>query len=257
MIKNYLLQRISFLTHPMCKTGFRAAGMDVCPGRVSGERACLFPNFPDGPRAQQRKDLTMKQMAVLTGILALATPLALAQTSGQISTQISTWTSDPMHSEVDFNIEHMSVSHVHGRIGNVAATIVLNEADITKSAVTATIDVSTIDTGVAARDTDLKSDKFFDVAKFSTANFASSSVAKNGSGLTVTGNFTLHGITKPVVLTVEGPTGPVPGRDKKPHSGFTATTTISRGDFGIGAKIPSAMVGDTVKLTIELEVVKQ
>jgi polyisoprenoid-binding protein YceI len=195
----------------------------------------------------------MKQMAVLTGILALAAPLALAQTSGQTST----WTSDPMHSEVDFNIEHMSVSHVHGRIGGVAATIVLNEADITKSAVTATIDVSTIDTGVAARDADLKSDKFFDVANFSTASFASTSVVKNGSGLTVTGNFTLHGITKPVVLTVEGPSGPLPGMDKKPHSGFTATTTISRGDFGIGAKVPSVIVGDAVKLTIELEVVKQ
>lgn len=195
----------------------------------------------------------MRQLAVLTSILALAAPLALAQTSGQTST----WTSDPMHSEVDFNIEHMSVSHVHGRIGNVAATIVLNETDITKSTVTATIDVSTIDTGVVARDTDLKSDGYFDVARFPTANFVSTSVVKNGNGLTVTGNFTLHGITKPVVLTVEGPTGPVPGRDKKPHSGFSATTTISRGDFGIGTKIPSIMLGNAVKLTIELEVVKQ
>jgi polyisoprenoid-binding protein YceI len=195
----------------------------------------------------------MRQLAVLTGILALAAPLALAQTIGQTST----WTSDPMHSEVDFNIEHMSVSHVHGRIGNVAATIVLNETDITKSAVTATIDVNTIDTGVVARDTDLKSQRFFDVTDFPTATFASTSVVKNGSGLTVTGNFTLHGITKPVVLTVEGPTGPAPGMDKKPHSGFSATTTISRGDFGIGTKIPSAIVGDAVKLTIELEVVKQ
>ncbi|MGA3010825.1 MAG: YceI family protein [Terracidiphilus sp.] len=195
----------------------------------------------------------MKQMAVLTGILALAAPLALAQTSGLTST----WTSDPMHSEVDFNVLHMSVSHVHGRIGNVAASIVFSEDDITKSTVTATIDVNTIDTGVAARDTDLKSAGFFDVANFPTASFASTSVVKNGSGLTVTGNFTLHGITKPVVLTVEGPSEPVTGRDKKPHSGFTATTTISRGDFGIGAKVPAVMVGDAVKLTIELEVVKQ
>jgi polyisoprenoid-binding protein YceI len=195
----------------------------------------------------------MKRLILATGILALAAPLALAQTSGQTST----WTSDPLHSEVDFNIEHMSVSHVHGRIGNVAATIVLNEDDITKSTVTATIDVSTIDTGVAARDADLKSAGYFDVANFPAANFASTSVVKNGSGLTVNGYLTLHGITKPVVLTVVGPSGPVPGRDKKPHSGFTATTTISRGDFGIGAKVPSVMVGDAVKLTIELEVVKQ
>jgi len=196
-------------------------------------------------------------LAVLTSILALAAPLALAQASEQTSTQTSTWTSDPMHSEVDFNIEHMSVSHVHGRIGNVAATIVLNESDITKSTVTATIDVSTIDTGVAPRDTDLKSDRFFDVAKFPAASFVSTSVVKNGGGLTVAGNFTLHGVTKPIVLTVEGPSGPLPGMDKKPHSGFTATTIISRGDFGVGANVPSAIVGNEVKLTIELEVVKQ
>jgi polyisoprenoid-binding protein YceI len=152
----------------------------------------------------------------------------------------------------------MSVSNVHGRIGNVAATILLNNADITKSTVTATIDVTTIDTGVAQRDTHLKSDAFFDVAKFPTASFASTSVVKNGGKLTVSGNLTLHGVTKPVVLDVEGPGAPVPGMmDHKPHSGLTATTTISRTAFGIGSSFPAAMVGDEVKLTIELEIVQQ
>ena len=191
----------------------------------------------------------MKRLAILSGILALAAPLALAQTS--------TWTSDTRHSEVDFTIKHLSVSNVHGRIGNVAATIVLNEADITKSAVTATIDVSTIDTGEPARDKHLKSADFFDVDKFPTANFASASVVKNGSNLTVTGNLTLHGVTKPVVLNVEGPSTPVEGHDKKPHSGFTATTTLSRTAYGIGTSFPAIVVGDDVKLTIELEIVKQ
>ena len=192
----------------------------------------------------------MKRLAIITGILALAAPLAVAQAS--------TWASDPAHSEIDFSIRHMSVSNVHGRIGNVAATIVLNDADITKSAVTATIDVNTIDTGVAQRDTHLKSEAFFDVAKFPSASFASTSVVKNGSKLTVTGNLTLHGVTKPVVLDVEGPGTPVPGMmDHKLHSGFTATTTISRTAFGIGPNFPAAMVGDDVKLTIELEIVKQ
>ena len=96
------------------------------------------------------------------------------------------------------------------------------------------------------------------MAKFPTATFASTSVAKNGSGLTVTGNLTLHGVTKPVVLDVEGPSTPVAGMmDHKPHSGFTATTTLSRTAFGIGSKFPAAIVGDEVKLTIELEVIKQ
>jgi polyisoprenoid-binding protein YceI len=191
----------------------------------------------------------MKRLAIVTGILALAAPLALAQTS--------TWISDPAHSEVDFSITHLSVSNVHGRFGNVAATIVYNEADITKSTVTVTIGVGTVDTGVSMRDGDLKSANFFDAANFPTATFTSTSVTRNGGKLTIAGNLTLHGVTKPVVLEAEGPTGPVPGMDHKPHSGFSATTTLSRTAYGIGTSFPSALVGDEVKLTIELEVVKQ
>ena len=117
--------------------------------------------------------------------------------------------------------------------------------------------MSTVDTGEPARDTDLKSDSFFDVAKSPTATFESTSVVKSGNKLTITGNLTLHGVTKPVVLEAEGPTGPVQGMDHKPHAGFSATTTLSRSAFGIGAKFPAAMVSDDVKLDIELEVVKQ
>jgi polyisoprenoid-binding protein YceI len=191
----------------------------------------------------------MKRVVFLAGILAVAAPMALAQTS--------TWTSDPAHSEVDFRISHITISNVHGRFGKVAATIAYNEADVTKSTVTATIDVGTVDTGESSRDNDLKSSSFFDVDKFPTATFVSTKVAKSGDKLTITGNFTLHGITKPVVLEAEGPTGPVPGMDHKPHAGFSATTTISRSAFGIGTKYPAAMLGEDVKLDIELEVVKQ
>jgi polyisoprenoid-binding protein YceI len=120
-----------------------------------------------------------------------------------------------------------------------------------------TIDVNTIDTGVTGRDSDLKSPNLFDVAQFPTATFTSTSVVKNGNKLTVTGNLTLHGVTKPVTLDVEGPTGPVPGMDHKPHSGFSATTTISRTAFGIGTKYPAAVVGDDVPLTIDLDIAKQ
>ena len=191
----------------------------------------------------------MKRLAIVSGILALAAPLAMAQSS--------TWVSDPAHSEVDFSIRHMSVSNVHGRFGAVAATIVYNEADITKSTVTATIGISTVSTGEPARDTHIKTADFFDAANLPTATFTSTSVARNGGNLKVTGNLTLHGVTRPVVLDVEGPSSPVPGMDKKLHSGFSATTTISRSAFGIGPKFPPAVVGDEVKLSIDLEVVKQ
>jgi polyisoprenoid-binding protein YceI len=123
--------------------------------------------------------------------------------------------------------------------------------------VNVTIDVTSIDTGVSGRDSDLKSTNVFDAAQFPTATFVSTSVAKNGSGLTVNGNLTLHGVTKPVSLDVQGPTGPVPGMDHKPHAGFSATTTITRSAFGIAPKYPAAMIGDDVKLTIELDAAKQ
>ena len=191
----------------------------------------------------------MKRLALVTGILALVAPLVLAQTS--------TWTSDPNHSEVDFSITHLSVSNVHGRFGHVTATINFNEADVSKSTVNATIDVAGVDTGEEARNNHLKSPDFFDVATYSTATFTSTSVTKTGNGLAINGNLTLHGVTKPVVLTADGPRGPQPGMDHKPHAGFSATTIISRSAFGIGAKFPGAVVGDDVKLNIDLEVVKQ
>jgi len=191
----------------------------------------------------------MKRLALASGILALAAPLALAQTS--------TWASDPNHSEADFSVSHMSISNVHGRFGHITATIVYNEADVTKSTVTATIDVTGVDTGEEPRNNHLKTPDFFDTAKFATATFTSTSVAKSADGLTINGNLTLHGVTKPVVLAATGPRGPVDGMDHKPHAGFSATTTIKRTDFGIGSKFPAAVVGDEVKLNIELEVVKQ
>jgi polyisoprenoid-binding protein YceI len=191
----------------------------------------------------------MKHVAIATGILALAGSLATAQTS--------TWVSDPAHSEVDFTITHLAISNVHGRFGKVAATLVYDQAEVTKSTVNATIDISTVDTSEEARNNHLKTPDFFDVAKYPTATFTSTSVAKGSSGLVVNGNLTLHGVTQPVVLTVEGPIGPVPGMDKKQHAGFSATTTVSRTAFGIGAKFPGAMVGDEVKLSIDLDVAKQ
>jgi polyisoprenoid-binding protein YceI len=191
----------------------------------------------------------MKRLALLSGILALAAPLAVAQTS--------TWVPDKAHSSVDFTILHMGLSNVRGHFGNIGGSITLDEADISKSKVNVTIDVTTVDTGVSMRDNDLKSENFFDVAKFPTATFESTSVAKSGNGLTVSGNLTLHGVTKPVVLQVEGPTGPIPGMDKKPHSGFSASTIVSRTAFGLGTKYPSSMLGDDVKLNIDLDVAKQ
>jgi polyisoprenoid-binding protein YceI len=191
----------------------------------------------------------MKLLKLASAALVLAAPFAMAQTA--------TWKVDSAHSEVDFSIKHLALSNVHGRFGKIDATIVYDDKDITKSSVNATIDVTGVDTGVSPRDNDLKSDHYFDIAKYASATFTSTSVAKGGSGLQISGNLTLHGVTKPVVLDVSGPTGPIAGMDKKPHVGFEATTTIHRLDFGIGANVPEAILSDEVKLTIELDAAKQ
>lgn len=191
----------------------------------------------------------MNRLPLALGLVALAAPLALAQTS--------TWNLDPAHSEVDFTVVHMSLSNVHGRIGIAKGTITLNDADITKSSVNVTIDTTTIDTGVSARDNDLKGPNFFDVAQFPTATFTSTSVSGSAGHLTVTGNLTLHGVTKPVTLDVEGPKGPIDGMGHKQHEGYSATATLNRKDFGVGAKMPNGMVSDEIKLVIELDAAKQ
>lgn len=191
----------------------------------------------------------MKILKLASLALALTAPLAMAQTS--------TWKSDAAHSEVDFTIKHLGVSNVHGRFGHVDATLVYDAKDVTKSTVNATIDVAGLSTGETGRDNHLKTDSFFDAAKYATATFVSTSVTKGGAGLLVAGNLTIKGVTKPVTLDVEGPSEPVTGMDKKLHVGFTATTTIHRSDFGIGSSFPAAVLGEDVKIEIDLDAAKQ
>jgi polyisoprenoid-binding protein YceI len=190
----------------------------------------------------------MNRLILTAAIIAIGAPLAVAQSSN--------WTADPAHSDVSFSIRHMGISTVRGHF-SVTASIAYNEADVAKSTVNATIDVSSVDTGEQGRDTDIIGAAWFDTAHFRNATFVSTSVAKSGDHLTINGNLTLHGVTKPVVLQADGPTGPITGMDHKPHAGFTATTTIKRTDFGIGPNFPAAMVGDEVKLEIDLEIVRQ
>jgi polyisoprenoid-binding protein YceI len=191
----------------------------------------------------------MKRFALLSGLLALAAPLALAQTS--------TWTPDPAHCDVSFSVLHISLAKVRGHFGPVSGKVVFDPADVARSSVDVSIDVTGLDTGDSMRDNDVKGPNFFNVTQFPKATFVSTNVARESGGLAVTGNLTLHGVTKPVVLHVEGPTGPVTSMDQKEHEGFSATATINRIDFGIGTGYPDKIVGDQVNLTIDMDIVKQ
>lgn len=191
----------------------------------------------------------MKWFALAAGVCLLAGQPATAQ--------ISSWKSDAAQSQVQFTIRHLAMTDVHGRFSRVDATINYNAQDVTKSNVTAVIGVDSVSTGEAGRDDEIKSADFFDVDHFPRAVFTSTQVSKNANGLWVKGNLTLHGITRELILNVHGPEKPVMGADGKPHSGFSATTTIDRTAFDIGSTFPAAIVGDQVKLTIKLAVVKQ
>jgi polyisoprenoid-binding protein YceI len=190
----------------------------------------------------------------------LTTAALVLGTVAFASAQSSTWKIDPAHSSADFSIRHMGLSNVHGHFAGVNGTIALDPADLTKSSVNATIDVTTVDTGMPQRDTHLKSPDFFDVAKYPTMTFASKSVTGSGDDYKLAGDLTLHGVTKPVVLTLE-PSKEQTGMEGKLHRGFEASTTIHRQDFGLvwngTLKSGDNVLGDDVKITLEIEAVKQ
>ena len=194
------------------------------------------------------------------GLAGWAAAVALVVGAGTMSAQ-KDWKIDAAHSEADFSIKHLSISTVHGSFRGVSGVVKFDPADVAKSGVEATIDVSSVDTGVAPRDTHLKSPDFFDVAKFPTMTFKSTGVHKAGDHYDVMGELTLHGVTKQVVLRLEEPGKEETGMDgKSVHRGFTAVTTINRKDFGLtwgGAlKNGDAVLGDDVRIELDIEAVQ-
>ncbi|WP_223637103.1 YceI family protein [Corallococcus sp. EGB] len=174
----------------------------------------------------------------------------------------STWELDSAHSSAQFAVKHMMVSTVRGAFSNVKGTINLDDKDITKSTIEATIDAKTINTNEPKRDEHLRSADFFDVEKYPTITFKSTKVAKAGKDkLNVTGDLTMHGVTKPVVLAVEGPTAETKDPWGNVRRGATATTKIKRSDFGLtwnkALEAGGVAVGDEITITLDLETTKK
>jgi len=160
-----------------------------------------------------------------------------------------------MHTLAQFSVRHMGISTVRGSFTKVSGSVQYDAADPSKSSIDVTIDASSIDTGVSMRDNDLRSDKFFDVAKYPTLTFKSKRVEPTGNGkLKVTGDLTIHGVTKEVTLDIDGPSEPMKDPRGSVHMGASATTKISRKDFGVSGA--AMMVGDEIPITIDVEMVK-
>jgi len=195
----------------------------------------------------------VSRIAVTAGLAAVLSLPAAAATS--------TWNIDPAHSSAQFSVRHLAISTVRGTFSKISGSVQLDESDITKSTVNVTIDVTTVDTHEPNRDADLRTDKFFDVAKYPTMTFKSTKVEQVAPGkLKVTGDFTLHGITKQVVLDVEGPTPPVKDPWGNQRAAVSATTKVNRQDYGVkwNASMDNGgvVVGDDVSITLDVEMVK-
>jgi polyisoprenoid-binding protein YceI len=178
---------------------------------------------------------------------------ALLFTGASALAQSSTWTIDTNHAQTNFQILHMGVSTVRGSISGIKGTIVWDQKDPSKSSVEATIDTNTVNTNNSARDKDLKSDHFFNVEKYPTMTFKSTSVSRANGKLQVVGDLTLAGVTKSVTLDVDGPTAPQKGMGGKMVIGLSATGIVKRSDFNFAPKMPTMALGDEVKITIDVE----
>ncbi len=186
---------------------------------------------------------------------------ATASTVAATTPATTTWTIDPSHTEIGFAVRHMMISTVRGSFQGVNGTIVLNEANPAQSHAEVTIDVATVNTRDAKRDEHLRSADFFDVANHPTITFRTTRIDPAGQNrFKVTGDLTIRGTTRPVVLAVE-----VHGRNRTPWGtevlALTAETTINRKDFGLNWNVAletgGVLVSDEVKLIAEVEAVKQ
>jgi polyisoprenoid-binding protein YceI len=186
------------------------------------------------------------RIAITAGLAAALSLPAAAATS--------TWQIDPAHSAAQFSVKHLAISTVRGAFTKLTGTVQFDDKDITKSSVEVTIDVNSVDTRQPDRDKDLRSDHFFDADHFPTITFKSKKVEQVAPGkLKVTGDLTIRGATKEVVLDVDGPTAPVKDPWGNQRVGVSASSKVIRQDFGI--TYGPGMIGDEISITIDAEMI--
>lgn len=177
------------------------------------------------------------------------------------SSTATNWTIDPAHSAAEFKVKHMMISNVKGKFASLSGKLVYDAANPAAATVEAEIPVATIATGDVQRDNHLKSPDFFDAEKFPVFTFKSTAVAPAGPGENVvTGELTLHGVTKPVTFAVEGPSAPAKDPWGNERIGLSATAKINRKDFGLtwnaALETGGVLVGEDVAITLDVQFIK-
>ena len=186
--------------------------------------------------------------AMMIFIVALAMAASAAAQTG-------TWQIDPAHSSAQFSVRHLGVSTVRGAFMKVSGSAKYDSTDPSKGSLDATIEATSVDTRVEMRDNDLRSPNFLDVAKYPTITFHSKQTKAAGAGkLQITGDLTIHGVTKEVVLDVDGPSAPIKDPWGNQRFGASASTKIKRQDFGVNGA--PGIVGDEITITIDAELIQ-
>jgi len=185
----------------------------------------------------------------------------MSTTLTALPTATTTWNLDPAHSVAEFKVKHMMISNVKGQFTRITGVLDFDESDVANSRVEATIDAASINTGEAQRDNHLKSADFFDVEKFPALSFRSTRVKRTGEDeLAVTGDLTIHGVTRQVTFNVEGPTAPAKDPWGNTRVGLSAVTKINRKDFGLtwnaALETGGILVGEEVTITLDTQFVK-
>lgn len=184
----------------------------------------------------------------------IALILAAIVTLTAFTTVLPTWQNDDPHSQLGFTVSHLGINDVSGTFNDFDVTVQTSKPDFSDAVIELSAKTASIDTRVEARNNHLKSADFFDVEKYPTLNFKSTAVKPAGKNkYKLTGNLTLHGVTKPVTMdllykgTVENP------MSKKQTAGFQVTGTIKRSDFNVGPKFPAPMISNEVRIKADGE----
>lgn len=175
---------------------------------------------------------------------------------------VTTWSIDAAHSTAEFKVKHMMISNVKGKFTGLSGVLKLDETDYTHSTVEASIPVSSLSTGDDQRDGHLKSPDFFDAETFPTITFKSANIDSVGGGdYEVTGDLTIHGVTKTVVLKIEDVSQPSKDPWGNHRVGLTGSTKINRKDFGLtwnsALETGGVLVGEDVSISLDVEFIKQ
>ena len=187
---------------------------------------------------------------ILFSILVMS--LSLAASAQQ------SWSNDPMHSRLGFVVKHLGISKINGSFSDFSVKVVTTKADYSDMKVTLTAKTASINTGVEMRDNHLRSADFFGVEKYAELTFVSTSAKKiSDNKFTLTGNLTLHGVTKPVTLNIEYYGSAVNPVNQKETFGFHVTGTLKRTEFGIAPGFPVQVVGDEISIIADAEFVKE